>query len=786
NNNDWEGISLEYSSDNTIADNTVNSNHDDGIDLDSSSNNTIAHNTIKHNIDNGIYIKYDSDLNNIYNNDISNNDKGLYLSTNSETYAGGIKVDNGTYKLIYFSFGFEAINNQNDRDAVMSRIINYLGGGNVLVVDDDQEIDENDGTCDNDSEDNIENYYIAALNNNGISYDYLDICVNGSPTYDNLSSYSVVIWFTGEEYPDTAEQGALEQYLNNGGNLFITGQDIGDYLIDDGEDDGVFYSSYLHANNDTYSVHSLSLSGVDADIGNNLNITIQGGDGANNQEWLNGILPINGAVAVFNYTIVHPDNNNISNNKIIDNNKGIYIKYGNNNILNENYVCENIMDIKVSYGSGNSGDDNTCNNYEGWNDEGTTGCTYRGKFSRYVYKFGPHTAFNGSVINYTISIGANYKGNVPFVNVTIIDILPEDVSYIGNTLSEPKINGSSLEWNVSLDCYHDPNTNYSFCIKSFILSGYISSSVKENTVLRNFVEVEDGNNDTWDTIVKSKFVDVGVWKSGSGARPGFYKTYSLYYYNQGTVTAENVIIIDKLPSQVSYVSSTGTYDSSTHTVTWNINKLNPSYQENVLKLKVYIPPTVLLGTLLINEVNISANDDENNENNYFVEKEEVVGSLDPNDKLVDKNIALKGDTLHYIIRFENKGNADAINIRIEDVLDEMLNESTLIISNITNAVYDPSTRKITWIFPNINLPPNETGQVVFEVKINNDVLYGDIIRNNAIIYFDFNSGIVTPTVNVTIGCSSNNECSANQFCNSTYSCQDLNCPDGYYLFDHQC
>jgi hypothetical protein len=38
-----------------------------------------------------------------------------------------LRVDTGTYKLVYFGFGFEGINSQADRDEVMKRILHWLG-----------------------------------------------------------------------------------------------------------------------------------------------------------------------------------------------------------------------------------------------------------------------------------------------------------------------------------------------------------------------------------------------------------------------------------------------------------------------------------------------------------------------------------------------------------------------------------------------------------------------------------------------------------------------------------
>ena len=41
---------------------------------------------------------------------------------------GGVAYRNGTYGVVYFSFGFEAINNQADRTGVMVRTLGWLGG----------------------------------------------------------------------------------------------------------------------------------------------------------------------------------------------------------------------------------------------------------------------------------------------------------------------------------------------------------------------------------------------------------------------------------------------------------------------------------------------------------------------------------------------------------------------------------------------------------------------------------------------------------------------------------
>ena len=48
------------------------------------------------------------------------------LTYQDSTYEGGIKCFNYVYKVVYFSFGFEAINSMNDRTDVMSQVLGWL------------------------------------------------------------------------------------------------------------------------------------------------------------------------------------------------------------------------------------------------------------------------------------------------------------------------------------------------------------------------------------------------------------------------------------------------------------------------------------------------------------------------------------------------------------------------------------------------------------------------------------------------------------------------------------
>lgn len=92
--------------------------------------------------------------------------------------------------------------------------------GNILLVDDDRWY-------------NQEHIYQEALEGLNIPYDYWEIGwdqnMRGSPPSQLLNAYDMVLWFTAYDWfkPITAEENRqLQQYLDQGGRLFLTSQDF--------------------------------------------------------------------------------------------------------------------------------------------------------------------------------------------------------------------------------------------------------------------------------------------------------------------------------------------------------------------------------------------------------------------------------------------------------------------------------------------------------------------------------------------------------------------------------
>jgi hypothetical protein len=175
-----------------------------------------------------------------------------------------------------------------------TRSIGYqlvTGGVPVLLVDDD-------GAA------TFENYYIDALTNYGVSYGLWDTN-NGNLTAADLSHFPVVIWQMGLSYPTltASDRAALGTYLEHGGKLFINGQDFGWEMDDQGGVALDWYHNYLHANFILDDTNQYTLNGTAGDpISNGIVLTIQGGDGANNQEYPDAIAARDAAATpIFTY-----------------------------------------------------------------------------------------------------------------------------------------------------------------------------------------------------------------------------------------------------------------------------------------------------------------------------------------------------------------------------------------------------------------------------------------------------------------------------------------------------
>ncbi|MBK7390139.1 MAG: T9SS type A sorting domain-containing protein [Bacteroidetes bacterium] len=211
-------------------------------------------------------------------------------------------------------------------------------------------------------------------------------------------------------------------------------------------------------------------------------------------------------------------------------------------------------------------------------------------------------------------------------------------------------------------------------------------------------------------------------------------------------------------SNMDYISSNIPPSSiSNDTIYWTLSNLIP-YQSVTITARHLMPPgfATVFFTAGANSYNaggtLQFSDQE-----YWTQT--AICAFDPNDKSVTppgilaENFTLMGDTLEYLIRFQNTGNDTAFNVVILDTLDNNLNFSTFELLDASHSLQTEikNDGAIKFSFLNILLvdsvanEPESHGYIRYRIRGNSGLADSTEINNTAYIYFDYNTAIITNT-----------------------------------------
>ena len=195
--------------------------------------------------------------------------------------------------------------------------------------------------------------------------------------------------------------------------------------------------------------------------------------------------------------------------------------------------------------------------------------------------------------------------------------------------------------------------------------------------------------------------------------------YTIVVSNVGKITAD-VTLTDTLDKGLIFTGASGNYeyDSTTRTVTWNIDGL--AVGQN---LTFYVYATVDAYGVLNNTVTVGDN---------TVIRNVTVPEITPN-KTVDNKNPNFGDNVTYTIVVSNDGAADAKNVVVKDILAPGFK----FIEANYGGVYDELTRTVTWI-----VDVNAKDHVDLTIKVTVED-YG-VLTNNVTV------GNKTSSVNITV------------------------------------
>jgi len=183
------------------------------------------------------------------------------------------------------------------RDPGFARSLDYFAVSGVcgLLVDDDGGL-------------GYEAYYADALDSAGVVWGRWNRRI-AAPLLSDLNAAEFVIWLTGAYFPtlEAHDQDVISSYIDGGGDFFISGQDIGYALcfVNSAEystSSLMFYQGYLGAEWIMPNASIMDLSGRSGDpVTDGISISIEGGDGADNQSYPDVIDSIAPARVIFDY-----------------------------------------------------------------------------------------------------------------------------------------------------------------------------------------------------------------------------------------------------------------------------------------------------------------------------------------------------------------------------------------------------------------------------------------------------------------------------------------------------
>ncbi|GEP52051.1 hypothetical protein FNO01nite_27230 [Flavobacterium noncentrifugens] len=366
---------------------------------------------------------------------------------------------------------------------------------------------------------------------------------------------------------------------------------------------------------------------------------------------------------------------------------------------------------------------------------------------------GNHNTITGIAIFDADNNGCDASDVVnPFVKLNI-----NDGTLNGATVTN--INGTYNFYTNAGDYVISPNTEnptwFSFSPSS---ADFTFANANNNISTQNFCIAAVGLH---------KDVEV-VFAPLESARPGFDAKYKIVFKNKGNQMQSGTVTLAFDDARTDVVSAMPATDVAiANSLSWNFTNLMPFENRSIeLTLNINGPmeiPAVNNGDILNFTTSITPIiGDDFPSDNQFNYNQTVIGSFDPNDI-----ICLEGETvapveignyLHYMVNFENTGTAAAENIVVTlDVNPDEFDINSLQVMNASHPAFaEVRNNTVEFKFANINLAPSAGdppvsghGNILFKMKSKATLETGDLVKNRANIFFDYNFPIVTNDAETT-------------------------------------
>jgi uncharacterized repeat protein (TIGR01451 family) len=319
----------------------------------------------------------------------------------------------------------------------------------------------------------------------------------------------------------------------------------------------------------------------------------------------------------------------------------------------------------------------------------------------------------GDTIVYTLYY--ENTGSGVATDVIVTDTIPENTTFVDSDPNYDGINGDTYTWNVG--------TVAGYSYGTITITVTVDPGTPDGTLLHNSatLDYDDANGNPYDQLTDDADVTVTAPKMIFSkvadvilADPGDTIVYTLTYNNIGSGIATDLLIVDTIPENTTFMSSVPMYNASSgDTYSWNIEKLN-AYSIGTIEITVTVDAGTLDGTLLHNEASLDY--DDANGNPYPQQTDyadvTVTAPVLGVTKTANMKTADPGDQIIYTIVFENSGVGNATNVWINDSIPAC---TTLVSTSPTYDYMDGDTYK--WYYSLIEGGKTVTITIVVEVDV---------------------------------------------------------------------
>jgi len=272
--------------------------------------------------------------------------------------------------------------------------------------------------------------------------------------------------------------------------------------------------------------------------------------------------------------------------------------------------------------------------------------------------------------NVTFTITLDNLGPSTARNVTLTDLLPAGLQYVTHTQSTGAYLPGTGVWTVG-DVAAGATNTLTLTAKVLAPASGPALPIKNTATATATTPDPNPNQNTGESTVVPRQADLAVVKTVSNATPNVGETiaFTIQVSNRGPDTATNVVVNDRLPAGLTFVSATpaGVYDPGTGV--WTVGTVTTSDFPKLTILATVNRPASGIPPAATNTATVSGTEYDPDPTNNTDRVTETPQYADlAVDKVVSDARPNVGDTITYTVTLSNRGKDTATGVTLLDQL----------------------------------------------------------------------------------------------------------------------